>query len=67
MEAIGGYFSLELPLREEYHKDAIRLNTGRNCLEYLLRARGYKKVYLPYYICDSVLEPIKRQNVEYEF
>lgn len=67
MEAIGGYFSLELPLREEYHKDAIRLNTGRNCLEYILRARGYKKVYLPYYTCEAVMEPINKLGIPYEF
>lgn len=30
MKPIGGYFSLELPRGEEYHKNAIRLNTGRN-------------------------------------
>lgn len=67
MEAIGGYFSLELPLREEYHKNAIRLNTGRNCLEYILRARGYKKVYVPYYTCEAVMEPIDRLGIPYEF
>ncbi len=32
MNSIGGYFELELPLREEYHKNAIRFNTGRNAL-----------------------------------
>lgn len=67
MEAIGGYFSLELPLREEYHKDAIKLNTGRNCLEYILRARGYKKVYVPYYTCEAVMEPINKLGIPYEF
>lgn len=67
MEAIGGYFSLELPLREEYHKDAIRLNTGRNCLEYILRAREYKKVYVPYYTCEAVMEPINKLGIPYEF
>lgn len=67
MEAIGGYFSLELPLREEYHKDAIRLNTGRNCLEYILRVRGYKKVYVPYYTCEAVLEPINKLGIPYDF
>ena len=67
MDAIGGYFSLELPLREEYHKDAIRLNTGRNCLEYILRVRQYKKVYLPYYTCEAVLEPINKFGAPYEF
>lgn len=67
MEAIGGYFSLELPQREEYHKNAIRLNTGRNCLEYILRVRGYKKVYVPYYTCEAVMEPINKLGVPYEF
>lgn len=66
MEAIGGYFSLELPLREEYHKNAIRLNTGRNCLEYILRARGYKKVYIPYYTCEALMEPINKLGIPYE-
>ena len=67
MEAIGGYFSLELPFREEYHKDAIRLNTGRNCMEYILRVRGYKKVYIPYYTCEVILEPFKKLGIPYEF
>ena len=68
MEAIGGYFSLELPFfSEEYHKDAIKLNTGRNCLEYILLSRQYKKVYIPFYICDVVLEPFHKLCVKYEF
>ena len=67
MEAIGGYFSLEIPQREEYHKDAIRLNTGRNCLEYILRVREYKKVYVPYYTCEAVMEPINKLGIPYEF
>ena len=67
MEAIGGYFSLELPVREEYHKNAIRLNTGRNCLEYILRTRKYKKVYIPYYTCEAVMGPINKLGIPYEF
>jgi len=35
MNSIGGYFELELLRREEYHKNAIRLNTGRNAFEYV--------------------------------
>lgn len=67
MQPIGGYFCLELPKGEEYHKDGIRLNTGRNCLEYILKARGYKKVYLPYYTCGVVLEPFEKLGISYEF
>ncbi len=67
MESIGGFFSLELPQREEYHKDALRLNTGRNCLEYILRARGYKKAYVPYYTCEAVMEPVIKLGIPYEY
>ena len=67
MDAIGGYFSLELPLWEEFHKKAIRLNTGRNCLEYILRARGYKKVYVPLYTCEAIMEPINKLGIQFEF
>ena len=67
MKPIGGYFSLELPYGEEYHKNAIRLNTGRNCLEYILNVRGYKKVFLPYYTCEVVLEPFAKLGIEYQF
>ena len=65
--AIGGYFELELNSGLEFHNDAIRLNTGRNALEYLLRVNNYKKIYIPFYTCDVVLEPIVKLNVEYEF
>jgi len=67
MKPIGGYFSLELPQHEEYHKDVIRLNTGRNCLEYILRVRGYSKVYIPCYTCDVVLEPFMKLGIPYEY
>lgn len=67
MKAIGGYFSLELPQLDEYHKDAIKLNTGRNCLEYILRARRYNKVFIPYYTCEVILEPFKKLDIPYEF
>ena len=58
---------MELPLREEYHKNAIRLNTGRNCLEYILRARRYQRVFIPDYICEVILEPFRRLGISYEF
>lgn len=65
--SIGGYLELELPVNEEFHRDTIRLNTGRNAFEYILRAKNYKKVYLPFYTCDAMLEPITRLNLKYEF
>ena len=67
MNPIGGYFGLELNNSEHYHNDALRLNTARNCFEYVLRARQYKKVYIPYYTCEVMLEPINKLGLQYEF
>ena len=67
MKSIGGYFSLELNESREHHPHALRLNAGRYALEYILKGRRYKKVYIPYYICDSVLQPFKRLGITYEF
>ena len=67
MEAIGGYFELELHKGEEYHKDAISLNTARNCFEYILLARNYKKVYIPYYTCEVMLQPLEKHHISYEY
>ena len=60
MEAIGGYFELELRKGEHYHKEAIRLNSGSNCFEYILRARKYEKVYVPYYTCHVIYDVAQR-------
>lgn len=67
MKPIGGYFSLEVNDGRERHHRALHLNAGRYALEYILKVRKYKKVYLPYFICDSVMEPIERLGVAYEF
>lgn len=67
MKPIGGYFELELPQCSEYHSAAIALNTGRNALEYILRARGCKHVYLPCYSCEVLLEPFRKLGVDYTF
>ena len=64
---IGGYFELELPRFPEIHPEAIALNSGRFCLEYILRCRKYAKVYVPYFTCDSAIEPIVKLGILYEF
>lgn len=64
---IGGFLELELRKGEHFHKDALRLNSARNCFEYILRAREYKKVYIPYYTCEAILQPLKRLQVKFEF
>lgn len=70
MSAIGGYFELaDLVERGEFpHNDGVLLNTGRNALEYILRSIGeVKHIYLPYYTCEVVLEPLKKLNIPYTY
>lgn len=67
IKPIGGYFELELPRFPELHTNAIALNSGRFCLEYILRCKKYSKIYIPYFTCDSVLEPFVKLGISYEF
>lgn len=66
-DAIGGYFGLELHPGVCYHKDLTALNSGRNAFEYILRARGYRHIYIPYYTCDVILEPLRKLNITFDF
>ncbi len=54
MKEIGGYIELDQFCGEEYYGDAVALNSGRHCLEYLIRAKGIEKIWLPDFLCDSV-------------
>ena len=70
MQAIGGYFELaDYEQGKGFpHQGGILLNTGRNALEYILRCIGKVRcIYLPYYTCEVVLEPLKRLHIPYIF
>lgn len=67
MDAIGGYFELELRKGEHFHKYALRFNSARNCFEYILLARKYTKIYMPYYTCEVMLQPLQKYGISYEF
>lgn len=70
IKAIGGYFELadldcqygQLPI------DGIALNTCRNAIEYIiLQLADVKRIFIPYFTCEAVIEPLKRLRVEYVF
>lgn len=71
MQEIGGYFSLELkevPQNRLFHSKGIFLNSGRNALEYILSSiPTIKKLWIPYFTCDVVLEPINKLGIPYSF
>lgn len=58
--AIGGYFELELPRTETtLHDDALRFQSSRAAFLALLRAMRPTAVWMPWYICDAMLEPLR--------
>lgn len=64
---IGGYYELEQNEDNSYHKNAIKLNSGRNCLRVLIRNRQIKRIHLPYYICNAVIEACHLENCQMFF
>ncbi len=65
---IGGYFELEISNRGSvYHDSALALNSGRNGFEHILITKGYKRIHIPYFTCDVILQPLKKLNVEHLF
>ena len=66
MKEIGGYIELDISRGDEYHKTALALNSGRHCLEYLIRAKKIKKLYIPYFLCASVRNMCHKIDCEYE-
>ena len=67
MREIGGYMELDTARGEEYHSNAVALNSGRHALEYLIRAKKIKKLYIPYFLCASVRNLCHKCGCEYEF
>ncbi len=53
---IGGYFELEDFGGKEYYPNLYKVNLGRTALRWLLEGRGYTKIYLPVFLCESVTE-----------
>lgn len=67
VKAIGGYFPLHTVDGRDYYPDLIKLNTSRNALGYILQLKKYTKIYIPYFTCEGMLEPLKKLNIPYQF
>lgn len=67
MREIGGYLGCEESAGKEFYDNVVRLNSGRNCLRYLLQEKNIKQIALPYYICDAVIDVCKKENCEIIF
>lgn len=64
MREIGGFIELETNYGQEFHENCIALNSGRNCLRYLIREREIKKIWLPKLLCSAISDTCKEEKVE---
>ena len=67
MREIGGYLQLDLYSQPMLHEGAIALNSGRNCLAYLIRKKKIKKIWIPKFLCASVADVCRRENVDVNY
>ncbi|NTS43316.1 hypothetical protein HRG84_20710 [Flavisolibacter sp. BT320] len=69
--SIGGFFELEsdflLETEQQYHQGALSLSTGRACLHLICTKRTIKKIFVPFYTCDALLQPLLENKIDFEF
>lgn len=64
MKEIGGYIELDHYSGDMLHEGAIKLNSGRNALAYLIETKGIKKILMPGFMCDSCDDVLRKYGVE---
>lgn len=69
MKEIGGYFGTDSIVNNggEFYCDLIALNSARNALVYVMKAKRIKKIYIPYFICDCIPLVCEREGFSYEY
>lgn len=65
---IGGYFEFSLSNSAQFpYPKAFKYNSARSAFYDLIRKSKIKKIWMPRFICDSMLEPLRLLNVEILF
>lgn len=67
MKEIGGYFGLEKLISKEYYPTALSFNSARNALLFVLQQRKIEKIYIPYFLCDSVSGLCEKYGYDFEY
>lgn len=69
MRPVGGYFQWEIVHGcQAIHREArLALKSGRACLRCLLECERPDTLWIPYYTCDAVLEPVAATSTTFRF
>jgi len=61
---IGGFFELELPpLKKNIHSKALALTSGRACVRLIMEMERPTRVFVPFFCCDALFEPLKQLGI----
>ena len=57
----GGYLPIELSSGRPFYdgKNVVSLNAGRYAIVYAIEDAGWKQIWLPYYLCNTVADSIR--------
>lgn len=67
-DAIGGFFELELPSsKAPLYPKTVDFQSARAAFLGLLRTGKPQRVWMPYYICDTMLFPLEQADVDLAF
>lgn len=61
---IGGYLELERFRGNMLHNDFLKLNCGRAALAYLIITKSIKRIWLPYFLCETISDTCKNYGVD---
>ncbi len=64
---IGGYMELEHFPQKPWYRDLYELNLGRTALTLYLKAVHCKTLFVPCFLCDSVIEECKKNDIPLVF
>lgn len=67
MKEIGGYLELDRFTGNMLYDDSVKLNCGRNALEYLIITKQIRKMFVPKFMCNSNDEVLKKHNIEVKY
>lgn len=68
MKPIGGFLELEIfDGNLPFHHDALALYTARACFNLTLQHLKPSRVFIPYFTCNSVIEPLTANKIPYTF
>ena len=67
LKEIGGYLEFEHYSGVMLHEEALKLNSARNALAYLIKAKEIRKIILPKLLCDCIEDICAEYGVQIRY